>query len=230
MPTMSKTPTSASRLAAVVSGRPWSCAAGMKCVPTRPFVVAPQIAKPPTRNQNVPVVDAVRSATASAGPGRARPVARTGRVDGLVDGAAVGLQRRRRPGSRAASTPRAAPRSARRPSTVSAATFQPCAAMISASTRQEDQLAGRAAGGQDAGDQAAAGDEPAAGDRSRRRRAPSNRCRGRPARPSTGSAATAAVMKTVSPLPAATSTSAAPTTRRRPNRSISAAANGAVRP
>ena len=37
-------------------------------------------------------------------------------------------------------------------------------------------------------------------------------------------------MKTVSPLPAATSTSAPATTRRMPNRSISAAANGAVRP
>ena len=39
-----------------------------------------------------------------------------------------------------------------------------------------------------------------------------------------------AVMNTVSPLPAATSTSAAATTRRMPNRSISAAANGEVRP
>ena len=37
-------------------------------------------------------------------------------------------------------------------------------------------------------------------------------------------------MKTVSPLPAATSNSAQATTRRMPNRSISAAANGAVRP
>ena len=39
-----------------------------------------------------------------------------------------------------------------------------------------------------------------------------------------------AVMKTVSPVPAATSSSAAITTRRMPNLSISAAANGAVRP
>ncbi len=38
------------------------------------------------------------------------------------------------------------------------------------------------------------------------------------------------VMNTVRPLPAATRTSAAPTTRRSPNRSISAAANGAVSP
>ena len=39
-----------------------------------------------------------------------------------------------------------------------------------------------------------------------------------------------AVMKTVSPLPAATIKSAAVTTARMPNRSISAAANGEVRP
>ena len=37
-------------------------------------------------------------------------------------------------------------------------------------------------------------------------------------------------MNTVSPLPAATSSSAAATTRRMPKRSISAAANGAVSP
>ena len=39
-----------------------------------------------------------------------------------------------------------------------------------------------------------------------------------------------AVMTVVSPLPMATRTSARQTTRRRPNRSISAAANGAVSP
>jgi hypothetical protein len=37
-------------------------------------------------------------------------------------------------------------------------------------------------------------------------------------------------MKTVRPLPSATTTSAAITTRRMPNRSMSAAANGAVSP
>jgi hypothetical protein len=39
-----------------------------------------------------------------------------------------------------------------------------------------------------------------------------------------------AVMKTVSPLPAATTSSAAVTTARIPNRSMSAAAKGEVRP
>jgi hypothetical protein len=38
------------------------------------------------------------------------------------------------------------------------------------------------------------------------------------------------VMKTVSPLPSAVSSSAQTTTRRMPKRSMSAAANGAVRP
>ena len=54
VPTMSNRPTSASSPAAVVVGMPWSCAAGMKCVPTSPFVDAPQIAKPPASNQNAP--------------------------------------------------------------------------------------------------------------------------------------------------------------------------------
>ena len=73
-------------------------------------------------------------------------------------------------------------------------------------------------------------DEPAAGDRRRRTPAPSSRCRGRPGRPSSRISCQARVMKTVSPLPAATSTSATATTRRMPKRSISAAANGAVSP
>ncbi len=52
VPATSKTPTRASRLAAVVTGMPWSWAAGMKWVPTRPAVVAPQIAKEPASSQN----------------------------------------------------------------------------------------------------------------------------------------------------------------------------------
>ena len=68
---MSKMPTRASRLAAVVSGIPWSCAAGMKWVATRPLVLAPQIAKPPASNQNVPVRGTPRAVRAGpAGPPR----------------------------------------------------------------------------------------------------------------------------------------------------------------
>ncbi len=60
---MSKSPTSASSDAAVVVGIPWSCAAGMKWVPTRPLVVAPQIAKPPASSQNGLVRAAPRRAS-----------------------------------------------------------------------------------------------------------------------------------------------------------------------
>ncbi len=66
VPAMSNSPTSASSPAAVVFGMPWSCAAGMKCVPIRPFVVAPQIAKPPASSQNCEVRDAIRSASIAA--------------------------------------------------------------------------------------------------------------------------------------------------------------------
>ena len=50
---MSKTPISASRLAAVVAGSPWSCAAGMKWVPIRPFVDQPQMQNDRNSAQNV---------------------------------------------------------------------------------------------------------------------------------------------------------------------------------
>jgi hypothetical protein len=62
VPMMSNSPTSASRLAAAVSGIPWSWAAGMKCVPISPLVVAPQMAKPPASSQNGPVRAAAPSA------------------------------------------------------------------------------------------------------------------------------------------------------------------------
>ena len=53
VPTRSNNPIRASSPAAVVSGMPWSCAAGMKWVPIRPFVDQPQIQKVPNRIQNV---------------------------------------------------------------------------------------------------------------------------------------------------------------------------------
>ena len=57
----------------MVSAMPWSCAAGMKWVPTRPLVVAPQIAKPPASSQNGRV-RAARGQRADA-PGGAAPPA-----------------------------------------------------------------------------------------------------------------------------------------------------------
>ena len=58
------TPTSASRPAAVVCGMPWSWAAGMKCVPTKPLVVASQMANDPVSGQNA------RDRTPRASPSR----------------------------------------------------------------------------------------------------------------------------------------------------------------
>jgi hypothetical protein len=51
---MSKNPTVASKLAAVTSGIPWSIAAGIRCVPMRPLVEAPQMKKLPARSQKLP--------------------------------------------------------------------------------------------------------------------------------------------------------------------------------
>ncbi len=61
VPTMSRIPINANRDAAVVIGIPWSCDAGTKCVPIRPLVLAPQIAKVPARSQNTLVFDAITS-------------------------------------------------------------------------------------------------------------------------------------------------------------------------
>ncbi len=58
-------------MAAVVTGMPWSCAAGMKCCWTSPVVVAPQTKKPPASSQNVRV-RAARNSVPTAS--RAAPV------------------------------------------------------------------------------------------------------------------------------------------------------------
>src|ERR1700694_859946 len=51
VPTTSKTPITASRLAAVTSAIPWSIEAGVRWVPIRPLVEAPQMKKLPARSQ-----------------------------------------------------------------------------------------------------------------------------------------------------------------------------------
>ncbi len=58
---MSKIPTTASSEAAAVCGIPWSWAAGMKCVPTRPLVEAPHTANDPARSQKTPRREATLS-------------------------------------------------------------------------------------------------------------------------------------------------------------------------
>ncbi len=75
---MSTSPITASRLAAAVSGMPWSCAAGTKWVPTRPLVEAPQMAKPPASSQKVRVRAASRSAVRATRPALPRCVGGAG--------------------------------------------------------------------------------------------------------------------------------------------------------
>jgi hypothetical protein len=58
VPTMSNTPTTMSRPAAVVVAIPWSWADGMKWMPINPFVVARQIANAPASAQNALVLAA----------------------------------------------------------------------------------------------------------------------------------------------------------------------------
>ena len=80
MPTMSKTPISASSEAEVVAGMPWSWAAGMKWVPIRPLVDQPQIQK--VRNSAQKVHGRLDLAQrAQRDPGRPRAVAAGRRLD-----------------------------------------------------------------------------------------------------------------------------------------------------
>lgn len=75
VPATLKIPTSESNEAATVTGMPWSCAAGSKCVHITPFVDAPHTAKVPVSSQNGPVRAArasVRS-TRRALPGATLP-------------------------------------------------------------------------------------------------------------------------------------------------------------
>ena len=86
---MSKIPMSASRLALVVGGMPWSWAAGMKWVPISPLVDQPQIQKEPNRIQKMRLAAGLpqraeghgRRLRAGAAPaasgGRVRPPRRT---------------------------------------------------------------------------------------------------------------------------------------------------------
>ena len=161
MPTMSKTPISASRLAEVVSGMPWSCAAGMKWVPMSPLVDHPQIQNVRNSAQKTQVRLASRKdldARRAAAPGpervdgrldvrRRRAVGHLTHVGGPVsqDQQDDGDQQQGEDGDHAGAH--------RHPG--------PCAEL--GDQRQEDQLARRARRGEDAGDQAAVAHEPPVG-------------------------------------------------------------------
>src|SRR5262245_3814939 len=63
---MSKTPISASSDAAVTWVMPWSCAAGIRCVEMRPFVVAPQTKNVEDSNPKTPDPAAIASPSSAA--------------------------------------------------------------------------------------------------------------------------------------------------------------------
>ena len=198
VPTTSNRPTSASSPAAVVSGMPWSWAAGMKWVAISPLVVTPQIANPPDEQpERARAGGDAEYAERAAG---VRPDLRCGGGPGHL-GLAVRReahigrvvpqeqQHERNDGQRGAGRDegRRAP------------------AVVSPARRpgQEDQLAGGAGGGEDAGDQAAVLDEPPAGDGRDERQRHRSGAESDQDTPAAGPAARL-VMNTVSPLPAAT--------------------------
>ena len=163
MPTMSKTPTTASSPAAVVTGMPWSCAAGMKCGWTSPLVDMPQMKKPPASSQNgrcLRALDQPADGVArGAGAHRVDVVGRRAAVRGDAEVARPVAQQPGHQRDDGEGGGRRAER--RRPPAVHR--------VDPGDQRQEDQLPGRAAGGEDAGDQPAPGDEPAAGHRRHQR-------------------------------------------------------------
>ncbi len=223
VPATSNTPTSASRLAAVVTGMPWSCAAGMKCVPTRPAVVAPQIANDPASSQNALLRAAsrsTRSERASALPsvtgaggasvapygnrprsaGRSRISSSTGTAT-TVDASETTTTAVRQP---CCSTSRASSGMKTRlpaaPPAVSTPVTRPCLAL----NQRPETVVAKA---------------PAIEPLPSPTRTPQHRI-----------SCQLCVIRTVRPAPVEMVSSAQTTTSRTPKRSISAAANGAVSP
>ena len=231
---------------------PWSCAAGTKCVPISPLVVAPQIAKPtgqrperarPRRRRRGSGRSAGRRPTGchrqlalvTAGEMSRRHLGRHRPGQPLSRSSRSCRTRRRRPGprDRPGSSGRtaapAAPRPAQRPATISDADRQPyCSESQAISGRKTNWPAA----------------PPAVSTPiTSPRRLTNHRFAMVAAKtsaidpvprpistPQVSTSCQPAVTKTVSPLPSATSTRAQQVILRMPNRSISAAANGAVRP
>src|SRR5690606_15667151 len=224
VPATSKIPTSASKPAAVVDGIPWSWAAVTKCVPTRPLVVAPQMANPPASSQNVLVLAASRSMRrlrSTLLPDTGRAASSPSVAPYAVVPTSLGWSRISSPTSvttaraarsRAIAAPlkpytwaSAATNGRRSSCPVAPAAVSPPLTKPRRFTTQRPVIV--ATNGIDI--------EPVPTPTSTPQH--NNNCHG-------------SVMNTVSPAPAATSTSAQATTRRIPNRSINAAANGEITP
>src|SRR5882757_5313334 len=190
------------------------------------MVVAPQIMNPPTSSQNGPTRAAetrVRNASAAAPP-EAVAVTAAGSPGALPYGRtprSLGLSRSRQStngttASAAAATPRAAGR-------------QPYRSDTTATTGRNTSwpVAEPAVSTPDTSPRRAVNQRPVTVATRDNAIEPVPRPTSTPQH---STSCHAAVMNTVSPLPAATTTNAATTTRRTPKRSIRAAANGAVSP
>ena len=127
---------------------PWSCAAGMKWVPIRPLVLAPQMANVPASSQNM----RVRAADLSAPRRAAGPAAGTGHGG---EGSSVGAVGRGADVRRVvAEQPHTSGTTARAATDTVSADGPPAEVLGEiGEQRQEDQLPGRSPGGQDPGDE-----------------------------------------------------------------------------
>src|SRR3954453_7514281 len=236
VPTTSNTPTTASSPAAVVSGIPWSCAEGMKWVPMRPLVVAPQMANPATRAQNVRTLPAdtrvltARRAGLDAGLEPVRERRSTGRGWTSPSGGTYPY----------GSTPRSAGEFRSQRSTNGTAASADAATSNDAA-RHPDRSVSSAMSGRKTSCPVALPAVRTPDTRPRRltnqvsvTTAANTRAIDPVPRPiSTPQVRTichGATTRTLNPAPAATTASAVAVTARTPNRSISAAAKGAVSP
>ena len=158
-------PIAASNPAACVSGMPWSPHAGTRCVPIKPFVLAPQMKNDPASSQNVRVREAPPQHTEML------------RASGLRLCAGAGSMTSPPQGGMPTSTGRSRNKNHAKGISASATDRQnDCgiapAAVIDqhAEHRQEDELAGRISGTEDADHEAALGYEPTIGNRSANRK------------------------------------------------------------
>ncbi len=173
----SKMPIAASNPAACVSGMPWSPHAGTRCVPIKPFVLAPQMKNEPGQQPKRSRARGAPRSTANASRSGLRLMRRRGLDASPPQGGMPtstgrsrikNQQRESAPGQRSART---------------IAEVAPAAVIDQhAEHRQEDELTGRVTGAEDADHEAALGYEPTIGNRSAHRKrqatdADAGRCR-----------------------------------------------------